>query len=133
MRRHTCQVLRDGVELLWCSTAPGTYTRRRFARPSKASIVCRVPWLFDMPYLVNRITGLLGWDNAKRLSPWKLARSRAVLTLGGREQQAYAIEGISQLDYLNLFKKFTLNTYGQQESYKLDNIANVVLGERKLS
>ena len=89
--------------------------------------------LFDMPYLVNRITGLLGWDNAKRLSPWKLARSRTVMTLGGREQQAYAIEGISQLDYLNLFKKFTLNTYGQQESYKLDNIANVVLGERKLS
>jgi DNA polymerase elongation subunit (family B) len=89
--------------------------------------------LFDMTYLVNRITGLLGWDNAKRLSPWKLVRSRTVMTLGGREQQAYAVEGITQLDYLDLFKKFTLNTYGQQESYKLDNIANVVLGERKLS
>jgi DNA polymerase elongation subunit (family B) len=89
--------------------------------------------LFDMTYMVNRITGLIGWDNAKRLSPWKLVRSRTVMTLGGREQQAYEVEGITQLDYLDLFKKFTLNTYGQQESYKLDNIAHVVLGENKLS
>jgi DNA polymerase elongation subunit (family B) len=33
---------------------------------------------------------------------------------------------------MELFKKFTSNTYGAQESYKLDNIAEVVLGENKL-
>lgn len=89
--------------------------------------------LFDMTYLVHRIQGLMGSDSYKRLSPWKLARARTVPTMGGREQTAWELEGITQLDYLDLFKKFTLNTYGQQESYKLDNIAHVVLGERKLS
>ena len=89
--------------------------------------------LFDMTYLVHRIQGLMGSESYKRLSPWKLARARNVPTLGGREQTAWELEGIVQLDYLDLFKKFTLNTYGQQESYKLDNIAHVVLGERKLS
>ena len=89
--------------------------------------------LFDMTYLVHRIQGLMGSESYKRLSPWKLARARNVPTMGGREQTAWELEGITQLDYLDLFKKFTLNTYGQQESYKLDNIAHVVLGERKLS
>jgi DNA polymerase elongation subunit (family B) len=41
--------------------------------------------------------------------------------------------GVAQLDYYDLFRKFTYNTLGQQESYRLDHIANVVLGERKLS
>ena len=50
----------------------------------------------------------------------------------GRTQTAYELKGISQLDYLDLFKKFGYS-YGPQESYKLDNIAHVVLGEKKLS
>ena len=89
--------------------------------------------LFDIPYIVHRIQGLMGSESYKRLSPWKLARARTITTMGGREQTAWDFEGVVQLDYLDLFKKFTLNTYGQQESYKLDNIAHVVLGERKLS
>ena len=89
--------------------------------------------LFDMTYLVNRMTKILGADDTKHLSPWGLIRERKIPTMGGREQIAYDFDGIMQLDYLDLFKKFTLNTYGQQESYKLDHIAHVVLGERKLS
>ena len=50
----------------------------------------------------------------------------------GREQQYYNLEGIASLDYLELFKKFGYS-YGAQESYKLDHIGHVVLGERKLS
>ena len=89
--------------------------------------------LFDVPYLVRRIEKVIGSESYKRLSPWQLIRERMIPTLGGREQVAYDLEGIVQLDYYDLFKKFTLNTYGQQESYKLDHIANVVLGEKKLS
>jgi DNA polymerase elongation subunit (family B) len=33
---------------------------------------------------------------------------------------------------MELFKKFTYNTYGNQESYSLNHIANVVLGDKKL-
>lgn len=88
---------------------------------------------FDIPYIVRRVQNLIGSESYKRLSPWKSVNSRDVPTLGGRMQITFDIDGLSQLDYLDLFKKFTLNTYGQQESYKLDNIAHVVLGERKIS
>lgn len=89
-------------------------------------------YLFDMPYLINRTTRIIGGETARRFSPWRNIRERKI-TMMGREQQAYEIEGIVQLDYYDLFKKFTWNTYGQQESYKLDHIASVVLDERKLS
>ena len=88
---------------------------------------------FDIPYLVNRMTKLLGDDTmAKRMSPWGLIRERNT-TINGKPNQEFVLEGIEQLDYLEVFKKFTYNTLGQQESYRLDHIAHVVLGERKLS
>ena len=37
--------------------------------------------------------------------------------------------GISIIDYLDLYRKFT---YKAQESYRLDHIANVELGQKKL-
>ena len=86
---------------------------------------------FDMPYLINRTGKLLGPDVAKRYSPWGLINPRTIKQMG-RELQSYEITGISQLDYLELFKKFGYS-YGAQESYKLDHIAHTVLGERKLS
>ena len=51
----------------------------------------------------------------------------------GQDAIAYDLEGISQLDYYDLFQKFGKLTYGEQESYKLDHIAHSVLGEKKLS
>ena len=89
--------------------------------------------LFDIPYLVNRIKNILNDETTKKFSPWRAIRAREIPALGGRMQTAYEIEGLAQLDYLDLFKKFTLNTFGRQESYKLDHIAHVILGERKLS
>jgi DNA polymerase elongation subunit (family B) len=86
---------------------------------------------FDIPYIINRTIRILDDHWAKKLSPWGLVDAREV-TIMQRKQTAYEIQGISQMDYLELFKKFG-HSYGPQESYKLDNIANVVLGERKLS
>ncbi len=86
---------------------------------------------FDIPYLVNRTVKLLGEDMARKYSPWGLVNVRTITQMG-REQQCYELTGIAQLDYLELFKKFGYS-YGPQESYKLDNIAHVVLGEKKLS
>jgi DNA polymerase elongation subunit (family B) len=86
---------------------------------------------FDIPYLVNRITKILGEVDAKRLSPWLNLDERRVVIMG-REQIAFVPSGISVLDYIELYKKFAPG--GQsQESYKLDAICNVELGERKLS
>ena len=87
---------------------------------------------FDIPYLVNRIGKTIGADMVKKLSPWGLVREGNP-TINGKKQQEYKLEGIEQLDYLEVFRKFTYNTLGQQESYRLDHIAHVVLGEGKLS
>ena len=88
--------------------------------------------MFDIPYLVNRAQQVLGFEAIKKFSPWGLVREREIRMINGTEI-AYDLEGISQLDYLDLFKKFGKQTWGEQESYKLDHIANVVLGVRKLS
>jgi DNA polymerase elongation subunit (family B) len=82
---------------------------------------------FDIPYLYRRITNMLGKKEASKLSPWRMVRERQV----GGEGSAivYDLNGISVLDYLALYKKFS---YTPQESYKLDHIAEYELGERKL-
>ena len=82
---------------------------------------------FDIPYLCNRIKQVLGEDELKRLSPWKSVHDRDVYQMG-RSHQIYNIQGIAHLDYFDLYRKFT---YTAQESYRLDHIAKVELGEQK--
>ena len=86
---------------------------------------------FDIPYLVNRIAKINGEAAMKRLSPWGLVDMRETKTGFGQSTIKYELKGIAILDYMAIFKKFGY-TYGPQESYKLDHIANVVLGEKKL-
>lgn len=88
--------------------------------------------LFDVPYLVNRIRNLLGEDTARRLSPWGVLNEREVNFGPGRQFKTYNILGISNLDYIDLYQRYAPEGKSQ-ESYKLDNIAHVELGERKLS
>lgn len=85
---------------------------------------------FDVPYLLARVEHLLGTTMMKKFSPWNNVWHRSV-TMFGREQRVTIIDGIPNLDYMGLFKKFAYS-YGNQESYRLDHIASVVLGERKL-
>ena len=85
---------------------------------------------FDVPYIVNRMARVLGEDETRRLSPWKMIDQRSV-KIKGREQVTFDIIGVSSLDYMDLFKKFAY-TYGNQESYSLNHISHVVLGDEKL-
>ncbi len=78
---------------------------------------------FDMPYIINRVARVLGEDQLKKLSLFNIKPEA--------RDSIYNIMGTTQLDFMTLFKKFGY-TYGNQDSYKLDNIANVVLGEKKL-
>ncbi len=71
----------------------------------------------------------LGESDANKLSPWGMTREHIVRTKHG-EKTAVDLIGISILDYLDLYQTFT---YVNQESYKLDHIAHVELGERKIS
>jgi DNA polymerase elongation subunit (family B) len=84
--------------------------------------------LFDIPYIARRIDRILGEKFTKTLSPWKLISSREIV-IKGRKQIAYDLPGISTLDYFDLYRKFT---YTNQESYRLDHIAFVELGQKKL-
>ena len=84
--------------------------------------------LYDIPYIAGRIDRILGEKDARRLSPWKNIH-RKEMVIKGREQISYSIAGVSVIDYLDLYKKFT---YTNQESYKLDHIAFVELGQKKL-
>jgi DNA polymerase elongation subunit (family B) len=85
---------------------------------------------FDIPYLVNRIRFFEDSElSYKKLSPWNIVKEKKV-TKGEKEHTIYELVGISTLDYYELYKTFT---YTNQESYKLDHIAWVELGERKIS
>jgi len=83
---------------------------------------------YDIPYLCRRIDRVLGEKLKKRMSPWGLVTEEETHIMG-RKQISYDIGGVSQLDYLDLYKKFT---YKAQESYRLDYIASVELGQKKL-
>jgi len=84
--------------------------------------------LYDIPYIVRRLDRVLGEKLMKRMSPWGLVTEDETY-ISGRKYISYDIGGISQLDYLDLYKKFT---YTNQESYRLDHIASVELGQKKL-
>jgi DNA polymerase elongation subunit (family B) len=82
---------------------------------------------FDVPYLIRRMIRELGESLAKKISPWTMINERKTF-IKGNEEIHYDIHGIAQLDYLELYKKYT---YSKQESYKLDYIAEQELGDKK--
>jgi len=82
---------------------------------------------FDMPYLIRRIERELGDGESNKLSPWGYVNERKTF-IKGNEEIHYDIVGIAQLDYLELYKKYT---YSKQESYRLDYIAGEELGDKK--
>jgi len=84
---------------------------------------------FDIPYIVNRCVRILGEDSIKKLSPVENIYSRMMTGAFGKEQQRWYISGVSCVDYLDIYKKFSI---GLRESYKLDAIAELELGSRKV-
>ena len=99
----------------WCSNTPDIITGWN----------CN---LYDIPYICRRLERVLGEKWQKSLSPWNKVNMREVY-IQGRRNLAYDILGVSILDYLDLYRKFT---YTNQESYRLEHIATVELGEGKL-
>lgn len=83
---------------------------------------------YDVPFLVNRITRILGSSDANKMSPWGRVYSYEVNVMD-RVNKGYELVGISNLDYMQVYKKFVLSP---RESYALDYICEVELGERKL-
>jgi len=86
---------------------------------------------FDIPYLINRITRVLGEDDVKKMSPWEVISQRDTM-FKGKQQTVYDIVGVSALDYLELYQWYAPG--GKNiENYRLDTVANIELGESKIS
>jgi DNA polymerase elongation subunit (family B) len=85
-------------------------------------------YLYDIPYIMRRVQRVLSLKHMRAFSPWNIVSNREIIIMG-RNHLVYDIVGLSVLDYLDLYKKFT---YTNQESYRLDHIAFVELGEKKL-
>ena len=83
---------------------------------------------FDIPYIMNRMRFIFDNDTINKMSPWNYVNADRI-QLGKKNQQYWNILGVSVLDYFDLYKKFT---YVRQESYRLNYIAKVELGESKL-
>jgi DNA polymerase elongation subunit (family B) len=86
---------------------------------------------FDIPYLVNRFNRILGEDETKKLSPWGFINGRKAV-VNNQELTAYELVGVSSLDYIELYRWYAPSGKSQ-ESYRLDNIAQVELGEGKIA
>ena len=85
--------------------------------------------LYDIPYLVGRVERLFGEKYAKKFSPWGIVR-RNEIRIQGRDNIAYDIAGVSIMDYLDLYRKSPATP--NQESFRLDHIALMELGQQKL-
>ena len=77
---------------------------------------------FDIPYLYNRSVNVLGKSVADMLSP-----IRDVMY--SEYKKKHTIAGVSSLDYLTLYRKFSVN---QQSSYRLDYIGELEVGMKKI-
>ena len=86
---------------------------------------------FDIPYLINRFRKILGEPETKKLSPWGYISERNTV-INGRQLTAYGLLGVESLDYIELYKWYAPGGKSQ-ESYRLDAIAQVELGEGKIS
>lgn len=84
---------------------------------------------FDIPYIINRIKRVLGEDHANRLSPVGRIFEKQFMGPFGKPTTKWVIYGVSCLDYMELYKKFTME---KRESYKLDAIAEIEVGMNKV-
>jgi DNA polymerase elongation subunit (family B) len=77
---------------------------------------------YDIPYFYHRAKLVVGDDQASRLSPIGIIKYNP-------NREKYQIAGVSSLDYILLYKKFT---YSQKPSYRLDAIGKDEVGMGKV-
>lgn len=84
---------------------------------------------FDIPYLVNRINKVLGEKMVNKLSPWGTVYERKIKETWG-ERQGFTILGVSNMDYLEIYKKFSMKNL---ENFRLETVCQEELGEGKVA
>lgn len=85
---------------------------------------------FDIPYIIRRIENVIGKGMSKYLNAWEIEPyKKEKVNDFGDTNIVYDLYGKISVDYLELYKK---HERGKKDSYKLDNIAELELGERKV-
>lgn len=84
---------------------------------------------FDIPYILNRITRVLGEEWTRKLSPVNKIRDSVVFNEAGTPKDIKVIEAMHNIDYLDVYKKFAPE---KRESYRLDYIGEIELGKNKI-
>lgn len=77
---------------------------------------------FDIPYLYNRLVRLFGEVFASNLSPIGIVKFNERFS-------EYQIAGVTSMDYMLLYKKFT---FGELPNYRLDTVAKIEVGRGKI-
>ena len=83
---------------------------------------------FDDPYIINRCYNILSDSEVKKMSMFKKVQS-SENEFNGKMTFRNKIGGITLLDYLDLYKKYT---FKPRSSYTLDHISTVELGDAKI-
>jgi DNA polymerase elongation subunit (family B) len=84
---------------------------------------------FDIPYITNRITRVLGKDQTRRICLWDQFPGKRMFEKYGKELETYDPIGRVHLDYLELYRKYN---YHEMHTYRLDAIGEYELGENKI-
>ena len=84
---------------------------------------------FDIPYMVNRITRIMGKDHNRAWCLWNHFPKAREYEKFGKTAVTYDFVGRVHLDYLELYQKYT---YHELHTYRLDYVGEIELGERKV-
>ena len=84
---------------------------------------------YDVPYMVNRISRLLGADHTRRFCLWDMKPQRREFEKYGKIAETFDFVGRVHLDYLELYRKYT---YHELHTYRLDYVGEIELGENKI-
>jgi len=82
---------------------------------------------FDHPYIINRCYNILSEKTVKQMSMFGDVKCKC-REINGRNVFFTKIGGITLLDYLDLYKKYT---FKPRSSYALNHISDVELGDEK--
>lgn len=85
---------------------------------------------FDIPYIINRATKLLGTGFIQQLSPVNKIYYKPLMDQYGRDSGRWVIYGLSCMDYMEIYKAYSK---GEKESYSLNYIGEYELKEGKLA
>ena len=74
---------------------------------------------YDIPYLVMRMTKILGQNRTRDLCLWNCLPRKRMAERYGTESLTFDLVGRIHLDYMHLYRKYT---YEERHSYSLDSI-----------